>query len=207
MSPLVLLVGTSLLLLPIACGGTVVFEEDGGGAGGSNPSTSVASSQTAVGTTSGPSASAATAGGSGPTATAVSVGQGGASDILLTITGTGLYGNCKPEVGPDPIGGSVAVAYYNAGSASGSLDGLRGTLTFATQVEGWVFPLSFDPSSSPVLSPGDEVEVEHLKVATDGDSSFVCQLCSMPATLALTWVDDVGSEVTAFADFRLACAL
>jgi hypothetical protein len=34
MRPLVLLAGASLLSLPVACDGTVVFEEEGGGDGG-----------------------------------------------------------------------------------------------------------------------------------------------------------------------------
>jgi hypothetical protein len=204
MRPLVLL-GAVLLLSALACGGTVVFEEDeghdgqGGGEGAAGPTTATQAGQ-------------AVSVGPGPTsafAVGVSVGQGGApgTDIQPSIAAVELHGNCMPEVGPDPVGGTVLVDYRNVGGQPGSLDGLRATMTFATEVEGWVFPLQLDPTTSGVVDAGETMGVQHVKVATEGDSSFICQLCSMPGTITMSWVDAAGGEVTAYADFQLACAL
>jgi hypothetical protein len=194
-----------------ACGGTVEEDPDGAGGAGGSGSTSAATSSASASTVSA-TASSGDVSSSSTDVAATSVGSGGAGGtdggpIEPKIVDVELYANCKPEVGPDPIGGSFVVAYENFGDEPASLDDLSASLVFATKVEGWVFPMTMQPLSSGPVPADDLVEVLHTKIATEGDSSFVCTFCGVEGTLSLRWIGSSGGEVSLDEPVVLACAL
>jgi hypothetical protein len=188
------LVGTVFFATLIsACGGIVVFEPGGQGGGtiddgwdddgGDDGSVAVSASQSA----------SATSGGGTPA-------------IVPTIEVVKLGANCMPVVGPDPLGGTVAVRYDNQGTAEGSLELLQAAVIFSNPMEGWVFGIELEPGSSGTVEAGSSTLVEHAKVESPGDSSFVCQLCGQEGSLELRYGDGLGNEVTTYAPFELGCA-
>ncbi|MBK8939711.1 MAG: hypothetical protein IPM79_19340 [Polyangiaceae bacterium] len=175
------------LLLTAGCGANVVFGEGGDGAAGGGGAADDGSF------------------GAGPS----SGGGGDAPTGIVTaeIVEAKLGADCMPEVGPDPIQGSVLVSYTNLGSTAGALELERAEVLFASQVEAWVFPIALSPTSSGVIAGGTSAQLEHTKVATDGDSSFVCSLCGLPGTVSITWRAGNGTQVTDQLELTLLCAL
>lgn len=167
----------------MGCGGIVNFQKDEGGDGGGNND--------------GGSAQVGPGPGSG----------GGTSAIKPTILGVDLLGNCQPEVGPDPLSGNVIVDYENSGTGPGSMNITSAEAAFVNPMEGWVFPLNLNPTTSGTIDPGTNHASQHDKVATAGDSSFVCNLCGQQGTLNLRFIDDQGLESQASSTFTLVCAL
>lgn len=182
-----LLTSLSFWLLT-GCGGLVVFERDDGegGAGGSS-------------TTSTTSSTTATSSKSSTTST------GSSAQIDPQIIDAKLGANCKPVVGPDPILGSIVVRYANQGSAAGSLEIADAQILIANPMEGWAFPLELSPTSSGTIAAGAVVDVEHAKVATPGDASFICSLCGLDASVTVRWLKDGGEVSDVFAT-PLGCA-
>lgn len=179
--------GSTLALLALAllgCGGIVNFQKDEGGDGGNGE------------------------GGSSPVGPGPGPGSGGGtSAIKPTILGVDLGADCQPEIGPDPINGNVVVNYENEGTGPGSMNIVSAEVTWVTPMEGWVFPLNFNPTTSGTIDPGTTHASQHDKVATAGDSSFVCSLCGQEGTLNLRFIDDQGLESQASSSFALACFL
>lgn len=170
----------------IGCGGIVNFAKDDGGGGGSGDE-----------------------GGSPPTGAGPGTGGGssGTSAIKPTILGVQLGADCMPVVGQDPIYGNVIVEYENSGTAPGSMNIVSAELAFVNAMEGWVFPLNFNPTTSGTIDPGTTHASQHDKVATAGDSSFVCSLCGQQGTVNLRFIDDQGLDSQASSAFTLGCAL
>lgn len=209
-----------LLAAPLlaACGGSVVFDEAGGdggaaattsspsGAGGEGEHTSSVDATT-VGAGPGSTSGITTSAGATVGASTTTAAGGGAADLFPEVLEALLTGDCMPAVGPDPLRGSMLVRYRNNGARAGSLDALRADAIFANDVEGWVFPLALEPTSSGPVEPGAVVDLEHLKVETPGDSSFVCSFCGAEGVVVLHWIDAAGDEVVSDAPFTLACAL
>lgn len=175
--------GISLALLSLAvfgCGGIVNFVDEDGGNGGNND------------------------GGSPP----IGPGSGGGSSAIKpTILGVQLGADCMPVVGPDPINGNVIVEYENSGTGPGSMNITSAEISVVSPVEGWVFPINLNPTTSGTIDPGTNHASQHDKVATAGDSSFVCQLCGQQGSLNLRFLDDQGLESQASSTFTLGCAL
>lgn len=186
------LAAVSLIVLSSACGGIVVF---GAGDGGSNASSS-----------SGDGGSGA-AGSTNDVATSSAGGAGAAGPIIATILSAELFADCQPVVGPDPITGQIVVAYDNTGSTAGSLELAQADIIFASAAEAWVFPISLAPTSSGVVAGFGDATVFHEKGSTDGDSSFVCQLCGMEGTASLRFIAEDGLETTTMQEFTLGCGL
>ena len=178
-----LLVCTLALSAP-ACGGIAVFGDEG--TGGDAASSSRAAS----------------------TVTRASVGitagtTGGSPNIVPTIQAVRLRGGCKPPYPEDPLEGEIDVRYENLGGGTGQLVLERAQVTFATDFEGWSFAIAIDPTSSGPVSAGSPVTTTHFKVATPGDSSFLCDLCFLHGTLTLEFQGDVQAQ----SGFSLNCAL
>ncbi|MBL9025473.1 MAG: hypothetical protein JNL21_24975 [Myxococcales bacterium] len=175
-------------LLLAGCGGLVVFERDDGegGAGGSS-TTSTTSTTTA---TSSKSSTAST---------------GSSAQIDPEIIDVNLGANCMPKIGPDPILGSIVVRYTNQGNAAGSLVIADAQILIANPMEGWAFPLELSPTSSGTIAAGAVVDVEHAKVTTPGDASFICSLCGLDASVTVRWLKD-GGEVSDVFAVPLGCA-
>ena len=170
----------ALLALALAgCGGIVNYQKGDGGDGGSS--------------------------GDGGSPTGPGSG-GGTSAIKPTILAVQLGADCMPAVGPDPVNGSVTVEYENNGSGPGSMNITSAQITFANPMEGWVFPLNFNPTTSGTIDPGTTHATQHQKVATAGDSAFVCNLCDQQGTIDLRFLDDQGQESQASSAFTLGCA-
>jgi len=94
------------------------------------------------------------------------------------------------------------VVYENIGGSVGSLEMDYVQVVFAIPMEGWVFPIELSPTSSGPVGPGGKIEVTHAKIATDGDSSFVCNFCGLQGTLTVSWAN---GEQQLFQDFDLGC--
>jgi hypothetical protein len=184
-APMTRLLPLVAALVVAGCGGMVVFEEDDGGAGGDDGSV----------TTTSASKSSSVSSGSGP------------SSVLPNIIDVKLGVNCQPVVGPDPITGSVLISYDNTGSGPGSLDLVNAQIYVSTPREGWVFPIELSPSTSGVVQGGSSAQVDHQKVTTPGDSSFICSLCGFEATLVVNLEQDDGTDVADSAAFFIGCAL
>lgn len=131
----------------------------------------------------------------------------GTSNIVPTIVSLGFGANCMPVVGPDPVFGSVFVEYDNQGTGNGNMNIVQSELSFVNAMEGWVFPIQLSPTASGSVAPSSILASEHVKVATQGDSSFICQLCGQSGQLSLRFVDDQGLEASATQPFDLGCAL
>ena len=129
---------------------------------------------------------------------------GGPARIEARIDEVGLGANCMPAVGPDPIAGTVIIEYRNVGGSPGSATIDRADILFANPMEGWAFPLELDPKSSGTIGPGETVAVIHAKVATPGDASFVCSLCSFEGSVQISFAEPDVSDLTGFA--VLACS-
>ena len=169
------------------CGGLVVFERDDGegGAGGAT-----ASSSSVTSTTSSTSSSS----------------TGSNAQIDPEIVDAKIGANCMPEVGPDPIGGSIVVRYTNQGDAAGSLEVASAQVVISNPMEGWVFPIDLSPTSSGTVPAGSSVDIEHAKIATAGDSSFICALCGLDASVTVRWLKGDGGEVSDAFSTPLGCA-
>ncbi len=175
--------GSTLALLAFAlvgCGGIVNFVEDDGSAGGGDN------------------------GGSPPTGPG---SGGGTSAIKPTILGVQLTADCQPVVGPDPIFGNVTVDYQNDGSGPGSMNITSAEIAFVNPMEGWVFSINLNPTTSGTIDPGTNHASQHDKVATDGNASFVCNFCGFEGNVNLRFLDDQGLESQAGSAFTLVCAL
>jgi len=131
----------------------------------------------------------------------------GTSSIVPTIISLGFGAGCMPVVGPDPVFGSVFVEYDNQGTGNGNMNIVAAELVFVNAMEGWVFPIQLSPTASGSVAPSSTQTSEHLKVATPGDSSFICQLCGQSGQLSLRFVDDQGLEAGATEFFDFGCAL
>jgi hypothetical protein len=142
------------------------------------------------------------AGGGGTTSSTSTAGGGGSASLVASIAQVNLGANCMPVVGDDPVSGSITVSYENTGTVPGAMTLTRADLLFTSAQEGWVFPLELDPTTSGAVEGGQTLEVEHLKVATPGDSSFVCQLCGTTGSVALYFE---RGEQTASAMFDFGC--
>jgi len=184
-APMTRTLASLTLIVAAGCGGVVVLEDDGGGAGGDDGSVTVSSGTTP-----------ASSGSSGS----------GSSDVIPNITDVKLGGSCMPVVGPDPVAGSVVVSYENAGSTPGSAELFNASIYVSTSTEGWVFPLEMSPTSSGVIAPSGGATVEHVKVSTPGDSSFLCSLCGMEATLVMNWEQNDQTDVADSKAFIVGCA-
>ena len=180
-------------LLASACGGLVVYEEDGGAGGGSGVT--------------GPGSVAVATAAQGTSVVASSSTGGNGGDMTATIVEAKLGANCMPVVGPDPIYGSVLVEYANQSFGSSiSATVSQVNVSFVNANEGWVFPIALTPSGSGDVGPGGVVTLEHAKAATDGDSSFVCQLCGQEGTVTVDWTTSQGASLQSSRTFEFSCA-
>lgn len=165
----------------MGCGGIVNFaKEDGGNGGDTND------------------------GGSSPTGPG---SGGGTSAIKPTVLGVQLSADCMPVVGPDPMFGNIIVDYQNDGSGPGSMNITSAEVAFVNPMEGWVFPINLNPTTSGTIDPGTNHASQHDKVTTDGDASFVCNFCGQEGNVNLRFLDDQGVESQASSAFTLGCAL
>jgi len=139
-------------------------------------------------------------------------GEGGAGDgLLASVEDVALFGNCKPEIGADPLGGSFT-ANYNRGTTDSSttitsvqleLTGIDATLT-------WTFDV--DPEASGVIPGGQSIDVLHTKVADSGSGDkgdiTPCGYCGASAVLTVTWDDGAGATQEASVSYDdFPCAL
>ncbi|NUP12514.1 MAG: hypothetical protein HOW73_41240 [Polyangiaceae bacterium] len=172
-----------LTVLLSGCGANVVFGEDPGddGAGGGSNDGG--------------------AGGDFPTTSSANGGADPGGSLDARVVEVKFFADCMPEVGPDPISGSVFIEYRNDGTKPASLDIVSADIVFANPMEGWVFPISLSPTSSGAVGGGSTISLEHAKVATPGDSSFVCSLCGQSGTFSVDWSDGTSDSV----DFQLSC--
>ncbi len=167
-------IGLSMAFL-LSCG-----DDDETGSGGATTSTT---------TTGGSTTSSAS------TSSASSTGSGMPSDITPDITTVTLGGNCMPEVPADPVFGSIDVTYDNAGEMFGELTITDARLEFTGIDSTLTFTFDLDPASSGMVGPLASMGVPHTKVVDSGMGSSAdspCGFCNAPATLTVTWVDDVG---------------
>jgi hypothetical protein len=200
-------VGLFLLALS-GCGGTVVFEVGGDeGGGGMGPVGSTGSATAASATTGGGPGGASSTSGDPVVASAVGAGGAAAGELVVSIVDVDLTADCMPVVGPDPVSGSVVVKYENVGTGSTRATDVRIDLVYTNEVEGWVFPIAVAPAESSPIPPGESRAVEHVKVETAGDASFICSLCGAEGVVALHGLDAASRELSASAPLRLACAL
>lgn len=169
-----------------ACGGIAVFDDGVGGDAatgtGVGPSTTKATSK---------SATASTRASTSIQNSANSMSSG-SPDIRPTVLRVDLFGNCFLGDG-DRILGSVDVQYDNVGFGDGSLDITSAQIGFANPMEGWVFPISLEPTSSGFVQAGLSSVVTHKESNPMDDAAFICNLCSQMATLTLTY--DNGTQV------------
>ena len=179
----------------------MVFEGEGDGSGGSGSGGSPGRKPDPAGSTGAIGTVAAQTGTGSSTQ-----GVGGFGALTVTRVEAKMTADCMPVVGPDPMNGSVLVEYSNDSDAVGSLTLTRADVIFSNRVEGWVFPVDLMLISI-VVPPGETVTVEHLKGATDGDSSFVCQLCGAPGSVTLYFSQEDGTELVASGPLDLPCAL
>jgi hypothetical protein len=166
--------GLSVAVLA-ACG-----DDDETGTGGGTTATSSASTGSTASSTS---------------ATSSSTGSGTPSDITPDITTVTLSGSCKPEVPADPVFGSIDVTYDNAGETFGELTITDARLEFTGIDSTLVFTFDLDPPTSGMVGAFSSMGVPHTKVVDSGMGNGAdnpCGFCSGPATLTVTWVDDVG---------------
>jgi hypothetical protein len=169
-----------LAVVLVGCGGIVNYKDEGGGSAD---------------------------GGSSPTGPGNGGGTSGPSAIKPTILGVQLTADCAPVVGPDPIIGNVIVNYENGGIGAGSMNITSADVTFANAMEGWVFAINLNPTTSGTIDAGTQHATQHDKVATAGDASFVCNFCGLQGDLNLRFLDDQGDESQAGSAFTLLCAL
>jgi hypothetical protein len=199
----------SLALVTAACGED---GEGGGGTAGSGGGTAGSGGGTAGsgGGTGGADAGVG-GGGTGGSATGGSGGStdAGAAKLVPTITGTQLYVNCMPIVGPDPINGSFQVKYDNtAGTAAGqtNISSVTLALTKGPSSLDWTFEVT--PPGSGTVGAGQTAVAQHTKTAGSGKGSDTtkgpCQFCGGSGTLTVKWANGAtdNQKVT-----NLLCAM
>lgn len=163
--------------LLMGCGGNVVFDEASDGQAGS---TAESTSQTS---------------GTFPDGT-----------ITPVVDELQLIANCIPDVGPDPVSGTVTVTYFNTSDEARSLELLGASLGFSTDVEAWVFFVEFDPTSSGPVPANSQTTVIHEKTKMQEDSSFICSLCDLPMTVQLSFRNEQGGDIIVTENTKLDCS-
>jgi hypothetical protein len=213
------LAALALVLAPsLSCGGRVVFDGVGGddavggdGQGGAGNTGNVGN---------GGSGNVGNVGNGGAGGTG-NVGNGGAGNlgnggtgnvggspiVVAQSAGAKLWADCMPEVGPDPLGGSVFVEYRNYGGSPGTIDLVDAVLVYSTPIEGWVFSLALSPTTVGPVAPGETLFVEHLEGMTPGNNSFLCNFCGTEGVLELRWQEPSGAEQFSQEPIVLMCAL
>ena len=168
----------------------------GGGSAGSDGGAGTGGSDAGTG-----GADAGTGGSGGST-------DSGSAKIVPTITGTQLYVNCQPIVGPDPINGSFQVSYQNTGAAAGGAKITSVKLALSKQANNLDWSFTVTPDGSGTVNAGQSSVVQHTKNAGSGSASggsgAPCSFCGGSATLTVQW-DNGTSDSTKLGN--LTCAM
>jgi len=175
-------------------GGGSAGSDGGAGTGGSDAGTGGSDAGTG-------GADAGTGGSGGST-------DSGSAKIVPTITGTQLYVNCQPIVGPDPINGSFQVSYQNTGAAAGGAKITSVKLALSKQANNLDWSFTVTPDGSGTVNAGQSSVVQHTKNAGSGSASggsgAPCSFCGGSATLTVQW-DNGTSDSTKLGN--LTCAM
>ncbi len=128
---------------------------------------------------------------------------------MPTITGSQLYINCMPIVGPDPVNGSFQVSYDNtAGTAAGQTKVTSVVLSLSKGPSNLDWTFKVTPDGSGTVNAGATSVVQHQKTAGSGTGSggsgAPCTFCGGSATLKVQW-DNGTSDSEKLAN--ITCAM